>query len=102
MGEVYLAFDSRLQRRVAIKLLPRSFTNDDGRVRRFIREAHAASALAKPIVGLYHQHNARVWGPYETEGRAVESLTMSVADIPADEAARALVRMIERVAAALG
>ena len=64
--------------------------------------AHAASAMAKPAVVLYHQHNARAWGPYETEGRAVESLTMSVADIPADEAARALVRMIQRVAATLG
>jgi ADP-heptose:LPS heptosyltransferase len=64
--------------------------------------AHAASAMAKPAVVLYHQHNARAWGPYETEGRAVESLTMSVADIPADEAARALVRMIQSVAAKLG
>jgi ADP-heptose:LPS heptosyltransferase len=64
--------------------------------------AHAASAFGKPAVVLFHTHNARVWGPYETDGRAVESLTASVADIPADEAARALVRMLERASPAGG
>lgn len=61
--------------------------------------AHACSAFGKPAVVLHPLGNARAWGPYETEGRVVESLTASVADIPADEAARALVRMLERVAA---
>jgi Tol biopolymer transport system component/predicted Ser/Thr protein kinase len=50
MGEVYLARDSRLGRRVAIKLLPASFTKDEERVRRFEQEARAASALNHPNI----------------------------------------------------
>lgn len=45
MGEVYLAHDSRLNRKIALKLLPSYFTDDQERVRRFEREARAASAL---------------------------------------------------------
>src|SRR5438132_9727079 len=54
MGEVYLARDSRLERKVAIKLLPREHCLDPERVWRFEREARAASALNHPnIVTLY-------------------------------------------------
>src|SRR5262249_36780813 len=43
MGEVHLALDTRLGRKVALKLLPLEFTTDAGRVQRFAREARAAS-----------------------------------------------------------
>ncbi|HEY0322614.1 MAG TPA: protein kinase, partial [Pyrinomonadaceae bacterium] len=50
MGEVYLAHDPRLNRRVALKLLPASITGDRGRVLRFEQEARAASAISHPNV----------------------------------------------------
>ncbi|MFN7984650.1 MAG: protein kinase [Vicinamibacterales bacterium] len=54
MGEVWLAEDTRLGRRVALKLLPADFTKDEARVRRFMQEAKAASALNHPnIVSVY-------------------------------------------------
>jgi eukaryotic-like serine/threonine-protein kinase len=54
MGEVYLARDERLQRKLALKLLPKHFTRVADRVRRFEREARAASALNHPnIITIY-------------------------------------------------
>ncbi|HEY5036724.1 MAG TPA: serine/threonine-protein kinase, partial [Chthoniobacterales bacterium] len=54
MGEVYLAQDNTLDRKAAIKLLPRHFTRDLDRLRRFEREARAASALNHPnIITIY-------------------------------------------------
>jgi serine/threonine protein kinase/tetratricopeptide (TPR) repeat protein len=55
MGEVYLAEDLSLGRRVAVKLLPLPFTTHAGRLRRFTEEARAASALNHPnIITVHH------------------------------------------------
>ena len=50
MGEVWLATEVRLGRRVAVKLLPGDLTHDPSRVARFEQEARAASALSHPNV----------------------------------------------------
>ncbi|MGH9939331.1 MAG: serine/threonine-protein kinase, partial [Blastocatellia bacterium] len=54
MGEVYLAEDERLGRKLALKILPELFTQDDSRVRRFEQEARAASALNHPNIITIH------------------------------------------------
>jgi serine/threonine protein kinase/Tol biopolymer transport system component len=55
MGEVYLARDKLLKRRVALKLLPADYTSDKDRLRRFQQEAQAASALNHPNILTIYQ-----------------------------------------------
>jgi serine/threonine protein kinase/Tol biopolymer transport system component len=50
MGEVYRARDARLDRTVAIKILPASFSADPDRMQRFSQEARAAAALNHPNI----------------------------------------------------
>src|SRR5262245_13491416 len=54
MGEVYRARDTKLERAVAIKVLPDAFILDPDRLARFKREAHTLAALNHPnIAGIY-------------------------------------------------
>ncbi|MFN7945656.1 MAG: protein kinase [Blastocatellia bacterium] len=78
MGEIYLARDARLDRRVALKLLPADFTRDEARVRRFIREARAVSALNHPnIITIHEIGESEGWHYIATEfieGRTLRQL----------------------------
>ncbi|HKQ79526.1 MAG TPA: protein kinase [Blastocatellia bacterium] len=55
MAKVFLAEDTRLERKVALKVLPSAFTQNPGRVRRFEREAKAVSALNHPNILTIHE-----------------------------------------------
>ena len=64
MGEVYRARDTRLGRDVAIKILPKSVSDDPDRLRRFEQEARAAGALNHPNILVVHDVGAHDHGPY--------------------------------------
>jgi len=54
MGEVYLGEDTRLGRKVAIKVLPAEYASDPERLARFEQEARAAAALNHPHIAVVH------------------------------------------------
>ena len=55
MGVVYTAHDPRLDRQVAIKVLPPDLTRDETATQRFLQEAKAASALDHPNICTIHE-----------------------------------------------
>ncbi len=59
MGEVYLARDTRLERQVALKILPLDFTQSHDRLRRFEQEAKTVSALNHPNILTIHEIGAQ-------------------------------------------
>jgi len=81
MGEVYRARDGRLQRDVAIKVLPEAFAQDSDRLARFEREARSLAALN-------HQNIAAIYGLEDAGG--VKALVMELVEGPtlADHIAR--------------
>ncbi len=75
MGQVYLAFDEKLRRNVALKILPTEYGKNDERVRRFELEARAISKLNHPnIVTIYDVGNAD--GIYYIATEFVEGKTL--------------------------
>ncbi len=62
MGEVYRARDTKLDRDVAIKVLPEAFTDDPDRLARFEREAKVLASLNHPNIG-------HIYGLEEAEGQ---------------------------------
>jgi len=80
MGEVFLAEDTRLNRKVAIKVLPPEFASDRERLARFEQEAKAAAALNHPHIAVVHDIG------FEEGAGADEAKTdpnMAVSAIPA-------------------
>ena len=55
MGEAYLAQDTKLDRKVVLKILPPDVAADETRMRRFVQEAKAASALNHPHIIAIHE-----------------------------------------------
>src|SRR6266498_1365522 len=81
MGEVYRAKDTKLDREVAIKVLPEAFVSDPERVARFQREARTLAALNHPHIG-------GIYGFEDTGG--IHALVLELVEGPtlADRVAR--------------
>ena len=90
MGEVYRARDTRLNRDVAIKVLPAAFAADADRLARFTREAQALAALNHPNIATIH-------GVEESDG--TRALVMEL--VPGDDLAQLIARGPVPVAEAL-
>lgn len=78
MGEVYLAEDTRLRRRVALKFLPSQYTSEPELKARFMREAQAAAALNHPNIITVHEvaeHEDKLYIAMEyVEGESLKDL----------------------------
>ena len=100
MGEVYLADDTKLHRKIALKLLPPQFTVDIDRVRRFEQESRAASALNHPnIVTIYEIGNSGTTRFIATE--FVDGVTLRERLTAGDMTLHELLDVAAQVAAAL-
>ena len=73
MGEVYRARDTKLDRAVAIKILPESFAQDPERLARFEREAKILAALNHPNIAIVHGFE---------EANAIQALVMELVEGP--------------------
>ena len=73
MGEVYRARDTRLDRDVALKVLPEAFTSDPDRLARFEREAKVLASLNHPNIG-------HIYGLEESEG--IQALVLELVEGP--------------------
>ncbi len=104
MAEVYLARDDRLERHVAVKLLPEARSVQAGARGRMLREARAASALKHPsIVTVYDigEHDGKSYIVMEyVDGETFSSLIDRRGALPAAEAVELLARVADAVAAA--
>ena len=81
MGAVYLAEDTKLKRRVALKFLPDELTQDEERRERLVREARAASAIEHPNIAAIHdidESDGRTFIVMEyVEGRSLREILPS-------------------------
>lgn len=75
MGQVYLAKDTQLKRQVVLKILKPTFPKDETGLRRFEREAHAASALNHPNILTIHEF-CKLDGLHFIASEYVEGVTL--------------------------
>jgi len=83
MGEVYLAWDTRLDRKIALKILPSDLAANKDRLRRFEQEAKAASALNHPnIITIYEIEQIDSLNLIATELIEGQTLRESMRSVP--------------------
>ena len=103
MGEVYRAFDPKLNREVAIKVLPASFSNNEERLRRFELEAQAAGALRHPNILAIYDVSTHEGSPYVVSELLVGETLRDVMDgglIPLDKVIDYAVQVVRGLSAA--
>jgi hypothetical protein len=88
MGEVYRARDIRLNRHVAIKILPDAFASDSDRVARFAREAQTLAALNHPYI-------AQIYGIEESDSRRALVMELVEGETLAERLARGAIPLDE-------
>src|SRR5437764_5591040 len=85
MGAVYRATDTKLNREVAIKVLPDALANDPDYLARFTREAHVLASLNHPNIAMIHGVEDRALVMELVPGATLEE-TIAAGPIPIDEA----------------
>jgi len=103
MGEVYRARDTKLDRDVALKLLPEAFASDPERLARFEREAKTLAALNHPhiahIHGVEHENTAHALVMELIDGEDLSD-RIALGPVPIDEALPIAAQIAEALAAA--
>jgi serine/threonine protein kinase/Tol biopolymer transport system component len=84
MGEVYLARDQKLERKVALKILSPKFTNNQHYLKRFKQEARAASALNHPYILTIYEFGENAEGVHFIASEFVEGETLNKFCVNAD------------------
>ncbi|NNF13116.1 MAG: protein kinase [Gemmatimonadetes bacterium] len=104
MGEVYRALDRRLERDVALKLLPSAWLSDETWVRRFRREARVLASLDHPGIVTVHSLDEADGLPFLTmqlaEGRTLSQVLAEVERVPVPELLGIALALCDAVAAA--
>jgi len=99
MGEVFLAEDTKLKRKVALKFLPQEFTKNRDVVERFQREAQAAAALSHPnIVTIYeiNQHEDQTYIAMEyVEGKTLKEIIKENSTLKTQHSTLSIERIID-------
>lgn len=100
MGEVYLAHDSKLDRSVAIKILPKNLCQDEHLRRRFLQEAKSASALNHPnVCTIYEVGETNTNQPYlcmeYIDGETLEEKLKPQSPLPIDETLNIVCQVLE-------
>ena len=104
MGEVYLAEDTKLDRKVAVKFLNEELSRDADKLKRFVQEAKAASALNHPNILTVYEIGAELGKNYIVtefiEGRTLREHLSEKEPMPLDDILKIGVQIAEALAAA--
>jgi len=105
MGEVYRATDTKLDREVAIKILPAALASDSDRLARFEREAKLLAALNHPHIAAVHnldEHDGMLYLAMElVEGETLEE-KLKASAVPVEDALLLALQIAEALEAAHG